>query len=347
MPERFFLDNAEANNIHRIKIDDPMTHHISPKVSVVMSVYNGEEYLREAIESILNQTFEDFEFIVINDGSSDRTKDILESYSDPRIRIFHQENMGLTRSLNNALVLAKGSYIARQDADDISLPHRFQVQKQFLDDNPDIGLIGASSTRIHSNGREIGVVQFPTDNESLQKALLHYNPFFHGSTMFRTDCINRVGYYRDFFACAQDYDLWLRISESTNLSNIPDVLYSQRWHSKSITSSRLYSQLLFRDLAKDLAVQRRRSGTDQELYNHYVNTFEDIYKANEKRLKSEVQVHITNWIDENIKVKDFSSAYYLAMNLYRTDRTNKAHYIIFARVIKNYLESKLNSTNIQ
>jgi len=115
-----------------------------PKISVIMSVYNGEKYLREAIESILNQTFRDFEFIIINDGSTDKTSEILSSYNDPRIVIINNKrNIGLTKSLNKGLKMVKGEYIARQDADDVSLPERLERMVNFLDMNRDVGLLGS------------------------------------------------------------------------------------------------------------------------------------------------------------------------------------------------------------
>lgn len=146
-----------------------MGSNISPKVSVVMSVYNGEKYLPETIDSILNQTFKDFEFIIINDGSTDKTAKILTSYDDPRIRIFNQENMGLTKSLNRAISLAKGEYIARMDADDISYPERLKKQVDYLNKNPDIGLVGSKYIRIDKRGRKIDEINVPIGTDNILK----------------------------------------------------------------------------------------------------------------------------------------------------------------------------------
>ncbi len=129
----------------------------NPKVSVIMSVYNGDKYLREAIESILNQTFTDFEFIIVNDGSTDNSLEIIESYDDERIKtINNKKNIGLTKSLNKALKFAKGKYIARQDADDVSLPNRFEKQVEYLDSHPEVALVGTSVYLIDENGKIIG-----------------------------------------------------------------------------------------------------------------------------------------------------------------------------------------------
>jgi glycosyltransferase involved in cell wall biosynthesis len=125
-----------------------------PKVSVVMSVYNGEKYLCEAIDSILNQTFENFEFLIVNDGSTDRTLEILQSYRDPRIKVINNErNIGLTASLNKGLKIAKGEYVARMDADDVSFPHRLEQQKAFLDRNPRVAMVGSWAEVIDESGK--------------------------------------------------------------------------------------------------------------------------------------------------------------------------------------------------
>ena len=166
----------------------------APKVSVVMSVYNGERYLREAVESILNQTFIDFEFVIIDDGSTDDTLGILERYTDPRIRLVKNgRNIGLTESLNRGIRLARGKYVARQDADDISLPERLSSQLLFLDKHRGIGLVGTSFDIIDSSGRLCEQVILPTDNETLQELLWVRNCFCHGSVMMRKEYLDALG----------------------------------------------------------------------------------------------------------------------------------------------------------
>jgi glycosyltransferase involved in cell wall biosynthesis len=167
-----------------------------PKISVIMSIYNGEKYLRGALESILNQTLRDFEFIIINDGSEDGTRAILDSCHDTRIRVIHQENIGLTESLNKGLEIARGIYIARMDADDISHINRLEKEAAFLDANKDVGLVGTFGIRIDENGKEGHLLSFPTTDEKLRKSLERDCPFLHGSVMYRKECIDRVGNYR-------------------------------------------------------------------------------------------------------------------------------------------------------
>ena len=236
----------------------------NPKVTVLMSVYNGERYLREAIDSILNQIFKDFEFLIINDGSTDGTAEILQSYHDPRIKIINNEkNMGLTKSLNKGLRIAKGEYIARQDADDVSLPQRLEKEVAFLDQNKKVGLVCTNYVRINEKGKVLHRIKCLTEDEELKEKLLETNLFPHGLVMFRAECIEKVGLYREEFKSAQDYDLWLRISEVYDMANIPQLLYKYRLNIKSISVTRKKQQDKYALLAIELAKERRQFGKDK------------------------------------------------------------------------------------
>ena len=233
-----------------------------PKVSVIMSVYNGEKYLREAVDSILNQTFKDFEFIIINDGSTDKTSEILENYNDPRIVIINnQENIGLTKSLNKGLKIAKGEYIARMDADDVSLPERLEKMVNFLNKNNDIGLLGSSFIIVDEKGRELKTYRFVTGNNEIKKKLLSGNYF--GSEMFRSACLEKVGFYREEFRYAQDYDLCLRIAEFWDVANIAEPLYNLRVNLQSISIVNKFEQERYASLARILANQRKKYGKEK------------------------------------------------------------------------------------
>lgn len=235
-----------------------------PKVSVVMSVYNGEKHLREAVESILNQTFRDFEFIIVDDGSTDSTWKILTGYDDPRIVLVrNQENAGLTKSLNKGLQLAKGKYIARQDADDASLPERLEKQAEFLDSNRDVGLLSCSFIEIDGEGRPVSVQRLPSEDSELQERLLSSNCFCHGAAMFRRECLKSVGAYREEFEFAQDYDLWLRISERYKVANLEEALYKWRADTDALSMTRRACQYGYHFLAIDLAKERRETGVDK------------------------------------------------------------------------------------
>jgi glycosyltransferase involved in cell wall biosynthesis len=215
----------------------------SPRVTVLMSVFNGEKYLREAIDSILNQTFKDFEFLIINDCSTDGTAEILGSYHDPRIRIvYNEENIGLTKSLNKGLKLAKGEYIARMDADDISLPERLQKQVEFLDTHPEIGVLGTWIQWIDESSKSSRIIHPPTAPGVIGWFLIFENCVAHPSVMMRADVIKQLGFYNVEAIHAQDYDLWVRANFITRIANIPDTLLQLRVWEGSISSRQAQTQ---------------------------------------------------------------------------------------------------------
>jgi len=204
------------------------------KVSVVMSVFNGEKYLKQAIESILNQSFGDFEFIIVNDGSTDKSLEILKQYQkrDKRIKIITQENIGLPKSLSKAIAVSKGSYIARQDADDISEPDRLKILAEFLDNHPEVGLVGSLVTQIDKDGHELSKETLLTRSEDIKNRLYTHNCFFHGSVMFRKTLFNKVGGYPTN-TIVEDYALWLKMMTYTDLANLPEFLYKWRKYTDS------------------------------------------------------------------------------------------------------------------
>ncbi len=207
---------------------------IVPRVSVVMSVYNGERYLREAVDSILNQTFEDFEFIIINDGSTDGTREILESYRDPRIRLFHQQNIGMCRSWNKGLALALGEYIARMDADDISLPERLESQMRLFEQRPEVSVVGCAARVI--GGKTQGVWMPDFTETTLPARALVGCPLAHGTVVFRRDEVIGVGAYDERFPIAEDYELWVRLAwQGYKFGGVKRVLYLLRKHEASIS----------------------------------------------------------------------------------------------------------------
>lgn len=207
-----------------------------PTVSVLMPVYNGGNFLKDAVESILNQTYRDFEFLIINDGSVDNSLEILKSYSDSRIIIIDNgENKGLIYSLNKGLKLAKGEFIVRMDADDISFEDRIEKQVDFMVKNPEIGISG---TYIQIFGENINqeVLKFPV-NPGINKAQLLFSPCLaHPSVIIRKLIIDSHNlYYRHEYKHAEDYDYWIEAINYTKISNIPEVLLKYRVIPTSIT----------------------------------------------------------------------------------------------------------------
>lgn len=201
---------------------------MTPKVTIIMPVYNGEKYLRDAIDSILGQSFENFEFVIVNDGSKDRSDEIIKQYKDKRIRyIVHTKNTGLDQTLNEEFKKAQGEYIARMDCDDISFPKRIEKQVDFLDAHPDFGMIGTQYINMNHDRvmYEVGAQLF--DNEEIKLGIQSMNAFCHGSVMFRTSFIkeNNVEYNHKY-SPYEDYELWTRIAQMTKVCNLPEVLYA-------------------------------------------------------------------------------------------------------------------------
>lgn len=229
---------------------------MSSRVSILMSVYNGEKYLKQAVDSILGQTFGDFEFIVVDDASTDGTAAVLDSYADVRIvRVKNAERTGLANSLNKGLSIAQGEYIARQDADDFSLPNRLEHEVKFLDEHPDIGLVGTACFQFSDSGMGEGLCKMPTDDQEIQYELLMRNCFIHGSVMARRSILHQVSGYNGEFLAAQDYDLWLRLAEVTRLANLPEPLY--RWRRGNGLKTRRFRWEKYSLRAVEAALERR------------------------------------------------------------------------------------------
>ena len=202
----------------------------APTVSVVLPVYNCPEYVGQAIESILGQTFGDFELIVIDDGSRDDTPTVLQRYTDPRITRVTQANAGLAATLNRGIGMARGRYIARQDQDDLSRPERLARQCQFLDANPECGLVGTWAEIWRGDTPTDMVHRHPADNAPLQFELLLNNPFVHSSVMLRRSALDVVGLYSTDPGRQppEDFELWSRIARRFEVANIPAVLHTYR-----------------------------------------------------------------------------------------------------------------------
>ncbi len=206
----------------------------SPQISILMPAYNAGKYLQEAIDSMLNQTFTNFELLILDDCSTDNTNDIVQSYNDSRIQYIRQEkNIGLANNLNVGLKLAQGKYIARMDGDDISLPERLQVQYEFLESHPDIDLC---SCGLEMFGKDNQVWIRERDPEQVKITMMFYSPVLHATSVWRRESFEKHNlYYNQDTFPAEDYDLWSRAIFHCTLVNIPQVLYKYRIHGVQIT----------------------------------------------------------------------------------------------------------------
>ncbi|MCL2312733.1 MAG: glycosyltransferase [Firmicutes bacterium] len=209
---------------------------LPPLISVLMPAYNAEKYIGEAITSVLNQTFTDFELVVINDGSTDNTEEIILSFKDERIRyVINESNLKLIATLNKGIDLALGKYIARIDADDICLLNRFEKQIAFFEKHPDYVLCGSWAHLINSQGEMTGRVKYIDTHNLLKISLLFTVPLIHPSVMAKTDILKQFKYSASALH-TEDFDLWLRIvNAGYKIANIPEYLIKYRWHDTNIS----------------------------------------------------------------------------------------------------------------
>ncbi|MEA3489052.1 MAG: glycosyltransferase [Candidatus Omnitrophota bacterium] len=303
------------------------------EISVIMSVYTAAESLAESVESILSQTFRDLEFIIVNDASTDGSGEILRKYreKDSRVTIIdNPKNMGLTRSLNTGLKAARGKYVARQDAGDISLPERLERQYNFLEANPDVFLVGCGTENVDPNGRTITVFRPVTDEAKLKRSLLKGCSLFHPTIMFRNADIS----YREKFVYSQDYDLYLTLlSQGRRITNMPDILVKYNISPGAISFTKRAHQMLFAEKALEFYRQRERRGKDEYMSFDPDSILKvDIDKTHEPRV-------LEYEIEAGFKINDFKKVRALYARYVRLKRSPDK-YIIY------YLASFLPRTTV-
>jgi hypothetical protein len=228
-----------------------------PLVSVLLPVYNGKPYLDAALQSVLSQSYQHFEVIVIDDGSTDGSHEVVQTYSDPRIRIFRQSNQGLPATLNRAIQLSRGEYLARQDQDDLALPQRFERQVDFLESHPSHALTGTWAEIWVGNTDSGRRHEHPAENHILKWELLFNNPFVHSSIMLRKSAVQEVGEYSTDPSRQppEDYELWSRLARQFEVANIPECLqvYREVKRSMSRTGENPFLTNLIRISAENIA----------------------------------------------------------------------------------------------
>ncbi|MBI1286915.1 MAG: glycosyltransferase [Flavobacteriales bacterium] len=212
-----------------------------PLVTVLIPMYNAEDFVEQSVRSILEQTYTNFELLIIDDGSTDRSVPVVESFSDQRIKLVRNEkNLKLIATLNKGLSLAKGKYIVRLDADDIAIKERIETQVSFMEEHPEVGLCG---TWYEAFGDVSSVVRYPTDHQSLKYMSLYQCPIIHPSTIFRTSVIKEHGLKYDLdYPHAEDYKLWGQFAMVSQLANVPEVLLRYRLHDSNISKQQASTQ---------------------------------------------------------------------------------------------------------
>lgn len=230
-----------------------------PTVSVIIPVRDGAQYVGEALKSILDQDLTDIEVIVVDDGSRDDSAAIVASIGgrDSRVRLVANRGKGIVDALNMGLSLARAPLVARMDCDDVSLPDRLRLQVARFEADADLQLLGTSGLQIDRDGNLLGPIDVPTGNDPLRDALSRYNPMLHPTVMFRTEAVRRVGGYRRAFIYAEDYDLWLRLSETGKLANMEVPLVKLRSHPGQVSRIKQDQQKAAAALARQSALLRR------------------------------------------------------------------------------------------
>ncbi|MEO0132854.1 MAG: glycosyltransferase family 2 protein [candidate division WOR-3 bacterium] len=236
----------------------------SPLVSVIMPAYNAEKYISEAIESILNQTFKDFEFIIVDDASTDKTWEIIQEYArkdDRIIAVRNEKNLYIAENRNKGLSYARGKYIVWQDADDISIPTRIEKQVAFMEAHPEVGICGAYIQSFNENG-DLDIRKYATDDAILRKHIFKFSPVAQPVAIVRKESIDKVGYFNPAYPPAEDIDMSFRIGEYYKFANIPEVLLKYREHSSSATFTKLRKQI-----KATLAIRRRYAKKPSYVFN--------------------------------------------------------------------------------
>ncbi|MEN9919664.1 MAG: hypothetical protein RL662_2100 [Bacteroidota bacterium] len=283
-----------------------------PKISVILPIFNAKAYLKKAIDSIIDQTFADWELIIINDGSTDSSEQIVKGYTDERIRYYlNDHNLGLIETLNRGIELSTGEYIARMDADDVSHPDRLTIQSAFLDTNPDIAMCGTYARLVDEVGMDRGRIINLTDNNDLQVNLLFSVPFIHPSVLFRVFVLKLYMYNRSY-KHAEDYKLWCSISDTHKIANIPHFLLQYRWHSTNVSVLNAQCQLDMKEvIIREQLNQIGLNPSAYQLYLHQVAFRQHDAKTAQYRPKFSDYDDLDKWfslvIEANITHKKYAT----------------------------------------
>lgn len=294
---------------------------MTPRISVLLPSFNAARYISSAIESIRSQSLNDFELLILDDGSTDNTLEVAReaAHADCRIIIIEGQHRGLSENLNLGLNIARGEFIARMDADDVSLKSRFALQVSFLDSHPEYGAIGAQAIRMDEDDLPIGPWHVPLSHEEIDKTHISGAgvAIIHPAVMMRRDIVMKINGYRPQYDTAEDYDLFLRMSESSRLGNLSDTLLRYRVHEKSVTLSKI-------------ELQRRRSRLaliDAWRRRHMVDSLPPMAR-DVPSIPSREEIFWT-WAREAFAARNFRTARKYALRLVRTQPTNVRRWALF------------------
>jgi hypothetical protein len=293
-----------------------------PQVSVAMAVCNAERFLAEAIESILDQSLKDFEFIIVDYGSTDNSKSIISSYAakDSRVKFHEVPPCVLPAARNAGCFLAQGQYIAIMDADDVSLPNRLSWEIEYMERHLQVALLGGAVEWIDSSGRSIRIIRHPVKDQDLKSGLLTYNVFWHPTTIMRREAFVSVGGYRSAFVCSHDYDLAIRIAEKYECANLEEVVVKYRVHPIQLTSDKRTQQTLCKLAAQASAVARRNGQPDlletiQEITPSLLSTL----GISEFTQRNSVVTDSLIWIQNMVEAGDYAAALNAARRIVESD----------------------------
>lgn len=287
-----------------------------------MVTCNVDRFLAESIESVLGQTFRDFEFVIVDFGSTDNSKSIISSYAarDSRIKFHEIPSCGLAEARNAGCSLAQGRYIAIMDADDVSLPNRLLWEVEFMKQHPEVGVLGGAVEWINAMGKPLMTHQHPLGDRELQAALLTHSVLWQPTVLIRRDAFTSVGGYRGAFAPAEDYDLWLRIAEHFQIANLEHVVLQYRFHPSQVSMSRRVQQTLG-ILGAQVSASSRRKGLPDPLNSVKEITSEllaalGVTKAVQQR---ELASTRKDWIQNMCMAGEYSAALQAAQETLQSD----------------------------
>jgi len=296
-----------------------------PLVSVVMVACNVDRFLAESIESILGQTFREFEFIIVDFGSTDKSRIIATNYAakDSRIRVHGIPNCSLPEARNAGCFLAQGEYIAIADADDVSLPNRLLWEVEFMEKHPEVGVLGGAVEWIDATGRPLMTMQHPLAYREIQSALQTHSVLWQPTVLIRQAAFVVVGGYRAAFTVSHDYDLWLRIAEHFQIANLEQVVLKYRIHPFQVSLRKRTQQTLCK-LAAQVSASSRRNG-----YTDPLNSVEEITSAvlagldvTDARQQSELASDCRDWIRNMCMAGEYSAALKAALEILQSDLKN-------------------------